>query len=104
MTDVTADAPGWLVQEVSDLLDASSVGLYEFIWLLRGTYPGASPDELRAWAAEALRRLLAEDQGQLVLQEWPSDSVLPGAPAYSNSAADWADPAADRPYLALSRS
>ena len=69
------DAPGWLVQEVSDLLDASSVGLYEFIWLLRGAYPDASQAQLRAWADEALSRLLDDSHGHLVLQKWPSEDA-----------------------------
>lgn len=27
----------WLVGEVEDLLDVGSVGLYEFLWLVRGS-------------------------------------------------------------------
>lgn len=61
------DASGWLAQEVEDLLETSSVGLYEFIWILRGEYPEVREDELRSWAAVALRRLLEENRGRLVL-------------------------------------
>jgi hypothetical protein len=57
------DPSSWLVQEVSDLLETSSVGLYEFIWILRGKYPDVGEEELRSWAANALRQLLEERRG-----------------------------------------
>jgi hypothetical protein len=100
---VKEDAPGWLVQEVSDLLDASSVGLYEFIWLLRGAYPDATDTQLRSWAEEALRRLLDDSHGQLVLQKWPSEDAIGAAPRHQNTANDWSEPTADRPYVAITR-
>ncbi len=97
------DVPGWLVQEVSDLLDASSVGLYEFIWLLRGAYPDVPEAQLRSWAEEALRRLLDDSQGQLVLQKWPSEDAIGAAPPRQDAPNDWSEPAADRPYVAITR-
>lgn len=60
------DASSWLVQEVSDLLETSSVGLYEFIWILRGKYPDVSEEELRSWAANALWRLLEGNQSRVL--------------------------------------
>jgi hypothetical protein len=36
---MTEETVTWLVGEVRDLLDVSGVGLYEFIWLLRGRQP-----------------------------------------------------------------
>jgi hypothetical protein len=99
---VTADVPGWLVQEVSDLLDASSVGLYEFIWLLRPAHPDVPDDELRAWANEALRRLLAEHRGRLVWLKWPSEVPVGTVSADNHGEPhDWSDPPADGPYMAL---
>jgi hypothetical protein len=100
---VTEDAPGWLVQEVSDLLGVSSVGLYEFIWLLRGEYPDAPHAQLRSWAEEALRRLLDDSQGQLVWQKWPSQDAIGAAPRGQDTANDWSEPVADRPYVAITR-
>jgi hypothetical protein len=101
---MTADVPSWLVQEVSDLLDASSVGLYEFIWLLRAAYPNASEEELRAWAADALRRLLKDSRRRLVLQEWPSEDAIGDVPqGMSPADDDWNDPAPERPYVAITR-
>jgi hypothetical protein len=58
---VKEDAPGWLVQEVSDLLDVSSVGLYEFIWLLRGAYLDAPEAQLRSWRFSGGGRTLSGD-------------------------------------------
>jgi hypothetical protein len=101
---MTADVSGWLVQEVSDLLDTSSVGLYEFIWLLRGAHPNASQEELRSWAAVALRQLLKDNRGQLVLLEWPSEDAIEGVPLAVNPADDdWDQPQPDRPYMAITR-
>ncbi len=97
------DAPSWLVQEVSDLLDVSSVGLYEFIWLLRGAHPDVPDAQLRSWAQEALRRLLDDGSGRLVLQKWPSEEAIAAASAHRNTADDWSDPTEDRPYVAITR-
>jgi hypothetical protein len=98
---VTEGVPDWLVQEVSDLLDPSSVGLYEFIWLLRPARPGVPDDELRAWANEALRRLLAERRGRLVWLKWPSEVPVGAVMDNHSEPYDWSDPVADRPYLAI---
>jgi hypothetical protein len=100
---VNEDVPGWLVQEVSDLLDSSSVGLYEFIWLLRGAYPEVPDAQLRSWAEQALGRLLDEGGGHLVLQKWPSEEAIGAAPPHPGTPGDWSDPAQDRPYVALTR-
>ncbi len=100
---VNEDVPGWLVQEVSDLLDVSSVGLYEFIWLLRGAYPDVPDAQLRSWAEKALGRLLDEGNGHLVLQKWPSEEAIGAATRHQSTPDDWSDPAEDRPYVALTR-
>lgn len=62
----------WLVQEVHDLLDVSSVGLYEFIELLTDpSWP--MPAERRVEVAgQALRRLLDEQGVELRWMRWPS--------------------------------
>jgi hypothetical protein len=97
------DASSWLVREVSDLLETSSVGLYEFIWILRGKYPDVSEEELRSWAADALRGLLAEHRGRLVLLQWPSEDVVGSGSAQGLSNADWNDPVKGKPYVAITR-
>jgi hypothetical protein len=98
-----AAAADRLVQEVTDLLSTSSVGLYEFIWLLRSAYPNARDDELRSSAADALRRLLEEHQGRLVLLQWPSEDVLDAAPGRELSTDDWNDPVVGVPFVAITR-
>ncbi len=97
------DVPGWLVQEVSDLLDVSSVGLYEFIWLLRGAYPDVPDAQLRFWAEKALGRMLDEGNGHLVLLKWPSEEAIGAATPHLSTPDDWSDPAEDRSYVALTR-
>jgi hypothetical protein len=97
---MTDDVAGWLASEVSDLLAASSVGLYEFLWLARGAYPDAAEEQLRSWAAAALGQLLERSDVQLVLLLWPSDSVVQDATS-EPTPADWEDPKADEPYMAL---
>lgn len=98
-----SDPSTWLVQEVTDLVEASSVGLYEFVWMLRGRYPDAEEEQLRSWAATALQRLLQERGGRLVLLKWPSDEVVGQAARPDLSALDWSAPSDGESYLALLR-
>lgn len=98
------DASTWLVQEVTDLLGTSSVGLYEFVWILRGQYPDAGEGEIRSWASNALGRLLQESDVRLVLLQWPSEEEIdPGGRIQDLSSVDWADPSRGKPYLAIRR-
>jgi hypothetical protein len=101
---MSADPAMWLVQEVMDLLDAASVGLYEFIWLLRGAYPDMSDAELRVHAGEALERLQKEGAGRLVWLTWPSEDVVARSAAVGPEPRDWRDPSDGEPYLAFARS
>jgi hypothetical protein len=102
---MTSSAPNRLVDEVRDLLEASSVGLYEFIWILRGLYPDARAEELRSWAADALARLLASDAGRLVLLSWPSEDVIGVGPARppAPGSDEWEVPQDGKSYVAISR-
>jgi hypothetical protein len=93
------DASSSLVQEVSDLLETSSVGLYEFIWILRGKYPDANEEELRSWAADSLRRLLEAHRGRLVLLQWPSEDVVGSGSAQGLSTLIGNDPVKGKPYF-----
>jgi len=54
---MTEDSVEWLVREVRDILDMSSVGLYEFLWLLRSKHPSIPADEIQITAEQALRQL-----------------------------------------------
>ena len=100
---MTNDLTTWLLQEVSDLLDAGTVGLYEFIWLLRGADAELSEDELRAHASVALDRLRQAGAGRLVWLRWPSEEAVAGADALIPDSDDWADPVEGKPYLAFGR-
>jgi hypothetical protein len=100
---MSKDPVAWLAREVTDLLDAGSVGLYEFIWLLRDTFPTMTEGELRAHAAEALELLQQGGAGRLVWLRWPAEDVVESAPLVVPSASAWGDPSDGKPYLALSR-
>ena len=95
------DRVEWLVQEVSDLLDAGHVGLYEFIWLLRGVQPDASSEELRHTAAAALDRLRQRRQVKLVRSRWPSKHDESSLQDGVLAASDWTDPDKDGGYLSV---
>lgn len=100
---MTEDVIEWLAQEVRDLLDVSSVGLYEFIWLLRSGQPGIKDDERQAIAVATLRRLFSEESLKLVLLTWPDHVPAGEVDLDAVSPSDWDDPPEDRPYLALVR-
>jgi len=88
VSDETVDR---LVQEVSDLLDVSSVGLYEFLELQK------DPDVAR----RALDRLLSDQSVGLYEMRWPNSGHvrrlhdLPSDP--------WRTPAPDGTYFAIDR-
>lgn len=93
----------WLAREVADLLDAGSVGLYEFLWILRGAVPDMSDETACSTAGQALERLLREGAGRLVWLTWPSDDVVERSVETTPGPDDWRDPSAGRPYLAVAR-
>ena len=100
---MSVDPTEWLIREVVDLLEVSSVGLYEFVWLLRGRYPNMSQAESHARAAEALQRLLARQEGLLIWQTWPAECAVMGPSVDAPGPGDWRDPRDGVPYLALAR-
>jgi hypothetical protein len=100
---MTEDRVLWLTQEVKDLLDVSSVGLYEFIWLLRGQEPGISYTDAKMIAQAALRQLLSTGEGRLILLEWPSQDCKGELGVVAVSDLDWDDPRGGQPYPALAR-
>jgi|RhiMetdeSRZDD1v2_1073273.scaffolds.fasta_scaffold39774_2 hypothetical protein len=90
-----------LAQEVDDYLDISSVGLYEFMWMLNGDMVPGSKDEHREYALRALRSLLEQDRGRLVLLAWPSDNIVAELDREVQPE-DFNDPG-DDPYVAITR-
>ncbi len=98
---MTIDYTAWLVQEVSDLLDAGRVGLYEFIWILRSEYPELSSSDQTRIAQDALKRLQENEIGHLVWMKWSELTSDERADVAEPSAKYWQDPVGDAPYLAL---
>jgi hypothetical protein len=61
----------WLVQEINDLLDVSSVGLYEFMNLLNDPDDPIPIEERLTVARQALERILASENVGLYWMQWP---------------------------------
>ena len=100
---MTTDRTDALVGEVRELLGTSSVGLYEFVWILRGMDANQSDDALRDQALAALRRLLVAGEGRLVLLKWPSEDVVGSYERERVRTTDWDDPRHGEPYVAITR-
>lgn len=72
-------AQAWLAQEVNDLLDVGSVGLYELLELLRsGEFQSISDDEARAISREVAAGLVMQGKASICLLRWPKDDVIDG--------------------------
>ena len=100
MTDPTVD---WLVQEVNDLLDVSSVGLYEFLELLNDPDQELSVGERREVARRALERILSGGSVELHWMRWPDSDNLGVVLPAELPADPWRGPDEDGRYLALDR-
>lgn len=100
---MTQDMSEWLTEEVHELLAVSPVGLYEFIWLLRGKYPDLPREHYQKMAGDALRRIIP-DEGALVYLRWPDQEAAGHADSRVISAEYWDDPEAGVPYVAVTRS
>jgi hypothetical protein len=84
-------------------MDVSTVGLYEFLWLLRGNFPDVDDQDLRNDAMSALTHLLNERLAHLVLVKWPEDVILGEASGTIATDDQWKDPQASKPYVAVAR-
>lgn len=85
------------------LLNVSSVGLYEFLWMLRGAYPEMREEALRHHAEKALESLLASRAGKLVWLEWPGDDAVDQPMELQPDPARWDNPEEGSRYIALGR-
>jgi hypothetical protein len=98
---MTDDIP-WLVQEITDLLDAGQVGVYEFVEAARQRYPGASVADMLPICRPAFDQVLRDDRVGLGWYVWPGSE-----PIRSASAEDVTDAAFEAigpgPYLGLER-
>ena len=66
----------WLVQEINDLLDVSSVGLYEFLDFLNDPELPLALDERHKIADLALNRILGAGGVELHWMRWPRGDNL----------------------------
>jgi len=76
VSDVNAES--WLTQEAQDLLDQGPVGLYEFIWGLRGASFGLSDNEAIQSSIPVVERLVRSGKAQIFAVSWPSMDIVEG--------------------------
>jgi hypothetical protein len=93
----------WLVQEIHDLLDVSSVGLYEFLWQLNTPDQTLSLDQRRQVARQALEILLAAGDVTIVRLRWPEAKPLSELSMSELPESAWNDPDDDGYYIGLDR-
>jgi hypothetical protein len=89
-----------LVAEIDELLAAGPVGLYEFMWILRGAKKPGTVAEWKATARQALDTLLAEGR-RLVRMHWPEREEFPLPADYQVRDEDFDDIPEDGWYVAI---
>jgi hypothetical protein len=72
------NAEAWLTQEAQDLLDQGTVGLYEFIWGLRGASFDLSDDEAIRLSTLVATELIRSGKARIFAVSWPSLDVVEG--------------------------
>ena len=95
----------WLVQEMSDYLDAGSVGLYEFVNELNDPKDPMPIDERKAIARAALDRLLRRGDIEIQWRQWGSFQNLGTVLPVDLPIDPWQPPADDNDgmFLAITR-
>jgi hypothetical protein len=88
VSDVNAEA--WLSQEMADLLEQGPVGLYEFIWGLRGSPYRLSDDEALRLSGDVAQAMVRSGDAEIYRVTWPELDIVEGP--YPLAALD--DPAA----------
>ena len=76
LNGITAEE--WLAQDVDDLLDQGSVGLYEFVWGLNGSSYTLSPHETLDLSRRVARRLLDAGRAEIFAVTWPGLHIVDG--------------------------
>jgi|Tabmets5t2r1_1033131.scaffolds.fasta_scaffold151928_2 hypothetical protein len=91
-----------LIQEIEDYLDAGSVGLYEFMWILNSEKVEGSKDDHRRLARQALDHLLLQKRGHLISLMWAQPDTQQDLNRDIRPE-DFDDPQEDIPYVAITR-
>ena len=99
-----SETVGWLVQEISDLLDAGAVGLYEFVDELNDPARPMPLDQRQVIARQALERLLGQGNVEIQRRRWGSFDNLGTVSPADLPADPWRGPGEDGEYLAIVRS
>jgi hypothetical protein len=99
---MTNDAVSLLVQEIGDYLDAGSVGLYEFMWILNSEKVEGSKEEHRRIAQQALDQLLKDEQVRPISLMWAQPHTQQDLNREIRPD-DFDDPQDDIPYIAITR-
>ena len=99
---MNTDDIAWLTEEIDESLDATFVGLYEFVWVLHQRYPGAPAADLLHICGPVLDEFLKDPTVRLGWYVWPSPEPIRAA-----SRDDLGDHAFDDigagPYLGIER-
>ncbi len=77
MSEVTAAE--WLWQEALDHLEADTLGVYELLWLLRGSDYQLPDEQARALAQSTASILVAEGKAKIVRLRWPTNEEVDDA-------------------------
>jgi hypothetical protein len=74
VSEVTAAE--WLWQEALDHLQADSLGVYELLWLLRGSDYQLPEQQAKAVAQSTAALLIAEGKAKIVRLRWPTNEEI----------------------------
>ncbi|MFC9434166.1 hypothetical protein [Nocardia sp. NPDC057030] len=95
-------AARWLLQEAEDHLAQDNLGIYELLWLLRGSEFDVNDDDAKRLARQITAHLIDTGAASLVKMKWPSNEIV------STGVSDIAlyddrvfDPGQEGSYLAL---
>ena len=68
----------WLRQEVDDLLEVGSVGLYELVWLLNGAEFTLTDSGKKSIANRVANSIISDGQAKVYELAWPTNDVING--------------------------
>ena len=100
MSDATAAE--WLLGEALDHLERDVLGVYELLWLLRGSDYDLSDEQAKALARQTATALVADGKARIVRLRWPTNEEVDDAADFGALENDRAfEPTESGAYLAL---